>query len=408
VTLDDQTLGNSSYSDVTAPYGSDPIVNADTSQPRMRRLRARLEGAIGWEFPPWSLGLGAGFEVREGWSQESRFPRLMRAAVPGASFSVAHLLPWADIRLAAYLRRQGGDEIVSLTPQPGVGLVYLLHGYAEPDPRVVNQLPPYLRRIQGDARVSGLAAEGVWLGTRWTAFTEWTRRLNTQSSQRSNDPPKDRWSASGWTAGGAVQRRFLNQALIVTAAGRYSRLRGDATRLDLEGVAFRARESVLSSWLDVWYAPGDLPWSVTAALGVSRESRLREDFVDAIASDIVAWTPGLAVEVARSIAPSTAVAVGAGLSQYAAVSSIPNPSFRGRVYQLLLAPELALYGTSSTAQTASFTVRHRLNPGAALWMRARVESARPGEAVTASGSNIPFGPEGERTLASLSFGVILN
>jgi hypothetical protein len=96
------------------------------------------------------------------------------------------------------------------------------------------------------------------------------------------------------------------------------------------------------------------------------------------------------------------------MSQYAAVSSIPNPSFRGPVCQLLLAPELSLYGTSATPQAASVTLRHRLSPGVALWMRARFESARPGEAVTSSGSGVPFRPTGERTLVSASLGAILN
>jgi len=387
-----------SFADIAEPHTSSPLVLSDSSLPEMRRVRVRLEGALGWRFGGWGLGLATGVEVRDHRTQHVRFPRVGRLSAQGVALGLMRELPLVRLRLAAYGRWLGGSERITLVAYPSPGLAYQLDGYNEPDRREVAQ--PYFRRIERDAWSLGLGLGGELWGAPWTIFGERTSRDDAHSSERRAHPATDRWSAKGWVLGGAIQRPLFGDRLLVTAQARYSRLRGAATRFDLQGDIFRSKESVLRASADLRYTSP--PWTAAALFSLGREKRTRHDYIVRVYSDIESWTPGLGLEVARAVGPATTASLGLALSAYSATSIIPNPEALGPVYNLLIAPELALYATRAVPLTAALAVRHRLGEATAIYVRALRESLEP------SGSeSTELAPTGERTLWSMALGVVV-
>lgn len=404
VIFDQQRAQPGSFADVIEGYPSNPFVVTDTSVPDLRRVRARLEGGFGWQFGAWGLGLTVGVEVRDHRTTDARFPRLSRASTPSASLGLFHDLP-LGMRLAAYGRWVGNRESITLVGQPGTGLVYQLEGYAEPSPREV--VPPnviYLRRLERNGFAGGLALSGELWGSEWVLFWERHRRDERHFSELRTQPRSDEWEARGSRLAGALQWPFLSDGrLRLTAYAEYSALDGDARRFDLEGIIFRANESVFLTAADIRYMPPGSPWAAALVLRLAGESRLRQDFIAETWTEIDSWTPGAAAEVAWTPGRSTALSVGFGFAAYSATSTLPNPELMGPVYQRLIAPELSLYATRAATTTLGLSLRQQVGSRTALLLRGHWES------LSASGneSPLPFAPTGDRVLLRLSLSLVL-
>jgi len=400
--VDQETLGRLPFAGAIEPHATSPLVFADSSVVRMRRLRARLEGAFGWRFAGWGVGLAAGVEVRDHETQEARFQRDGRMSTHGVAVGLLRELPFAGLRLAAHARLSGGDETMNVVPWPESGLIYQLEGYGEPARRRVELPWSYMRRAERGAWLWGLSAEGTLLGADWSVVWEHVNRDDEHFTGRFGEQPPDRWSASGWAVGGALQRSFSAGHLLLTGQARYSHLEGDAFRSDLEGAIFRGAESLFWGTADLRYTVPGTPWSVAAVFTLQRDSRWRRDYLVRVRSMIESWTPGGGLEVARSYGNSTAVSFGFAFASYSATALIPNPESMGPVYRLLIAPELSLYATQSRPAVASFGLRQRLGEGTRLLLRARWETAAPRGESTES-----FAPRGHRTLWNVSLALLL-
>lgn len=404
IVAESRDIGSAPYAALVAPYVSDPLVVTDTTLPAMRRLVARLEGAIAWEERWLSVGLSAGAEVWDNRTSEARFPRLGRASRPAVAAAVGARLPFLQIRLAGQVRWMGGNETVLLAAQPDAGTVYLLDGYSEPDPRRV--VPPRVlfRRIDRDALALGGGLEGRFLGVQWVVFGQHERRTNEHSSVRDEAPPRDRWRARGWTYGAAAQGVGLRGSLLVTAWARHTGLTGDATRADLnDAVFFRSDEDVTQGSLELRYVPRASPWRVTAAFVFIREQRVRRDFIADVRSEFSSWAPGGRMEIARRFR-STTLNVGAAASGYTPVALIPDASAMGPVYQTLVAQELALYALRATSVAGTVGAAYRRGRTTlALAVIAERLSERGNEATT-----LAFAPTGSRTRWRLTLRVIFD
>jgi hypothetical protein len=403
VLLEQEILGSATESDALAPFGSDPIVITDTTRPDMRRLGTQLEGALGWRFGPWGVGAGGGVRIEDHRTRGARFPRIGKATTPGVALGVSGALPWAPVRVAVYGRWAGGNETVVLPAPAGPGRVYILNGYSDPDPADIQPQSGFFRRTERDALAGGFGASGTLRDVSWVAFAERTRRTDDHFSARIENPPTDRWHATGSAYGAAVQWPLPRYDLYVTAQWRLDRLTGDATRADLTGVIFRATESVSRLTADLRYLPASA-WAVAATFALVRQSHRREDFIAETYTDLKAWTPGLGVEVARAFG-ANAVSAGYAIAAYEPSGGIPDPSNMGPIYQQLIAPEQSLYATSAHPSLAAVTWRHSFPSGTALLLTARRESVGAGgDVLTAT---LPYAPKGSRTLWNLTLGVVL-
>lgn len=401
VVLDQEVDAVAGQGVVLQPYASDPHVITDATDPRMRRLRMQVEGALGWRFGEWGAGLAIGVEVRDHTTRQASQARLAKVATPGLSLGVSRRLPLVGGRLALYARRLGGSETVLVSPQVDPASVYQLDGYNEPDPIVVQQLSAYFRRIERDARLFGEAVTGTALGVRWVAFAEQTRRSDDHTSERREDAPKDTWRAGGSALGFAAES-FVAGGLWARVAARRDRLHGDGRRTDLQGIYFKADESVWSLRTEAWLESSGLPVSVAAVFQIQHERRKREDFIVEVASDVEGWTPSVGLEVARAFG-RTAISVGSSLAWYAPVASIPDPAAMDSIYRALVTGEQGTYASASRAWTAAVSLRRELRPGTAVLLRWTREALTPRPLATP----VPSAPTGDRVLWSFSVAAIL-
>jgi hypothetical protein len=398
-----QSMDPSSYAQVIAPYGSSPLVATDTSAPAIEGPTARLEGAGGWRFGGWGVGLAAGYEALNIRTDAVRLTRSVRAANWGVGGGVVRRLG-GRLRLGLYGRWQGWAEQFIISSQGEPGLVHQLKGYAEPEPIVIFGSPPfYARRIEQEAWSAGVGAAGDIAGLVWTLFAATTHRSETQTSELlSNDPPHDSWEASGPTIGGALQATLWGK-LLATLDARWVSLEGNATRMDLEGVIFRANESALVVTTDFRIAPSRSRWSGALALSVRRESRDRRDAIAEFGTNIEGWVHSGALEVAHWFGERFIASAAYAGSFYSRTARLPDPSGLGPAYQELIAPELAYYGTESISHQGALTFRWNPQSVTSLWVQGRYGVLKPLE-----GENpLEFAPQGERQSWSVALGVVL-
>lgn len=400
VLVDEERAGAMPFASTVLPYASDPFVVTDTTVPKRRRVRARVEGAFAWRVGPVGAGVAAGIEESDERTVDSRFPHLGRTSTPAVRAGLTYA-PLLAFRVGAYGRWIAGSETMTLQPRTAAGLVFLLAGYHDPDSTAVAQLGGFFRRSQRSARSGGLAAAGSVLGTEWVLVAERAVRDNRHFSQRLSNAPSDRWDANGWTIEAAAQRRF-GGTILVTAQGQWATLDGEGRLADLEGVILRAQESALVLSGEVRYAPAGSDWVVTAAGALSRVHRDRYDFIVEVGSDLVEWTPSGALAFARRIG-RTSVAVGASGAAYSAVGSIPDASQMGPVYQRLVASGMTVAATQARPLVFTLSLGHRLGTGTSLLLDGYYE----GLARSGPPSGLGFLPEGDRTTWSASARVVL-
>lgn len=404
IMFDRTSLDDAGPADLLQPYASDPITLADTTSPAVNRTRAQLEGAVGWVFGPWALGLAVGIETERPSTAVSRFPRVGRSSTPGVAAGVSRTLPLAGLRLAAYGRWLGGSETVLLQARPGGSTAFVLTGFNEPDP-IDLQAPPasLFRRVQRRGWSGGAALGGTLGGSPWIVFAARTWRRNHQFTELIPEPPRDRWEADGWEYGAAVQRRMGGGAWLVTGSALVTTLSGEATRADLSGAIFRAEERQLTAWSELRYAPPASRWRGAVRIGLRRSDRTRRDFIAATRTEIEEWHADAAVAVGRWFG-STGVSLGLGAALVTPIAAIPNPDGLGPVYQTMVAAEQSLYATPTLPRAALLTVRHNSSRGTALVLQGR------GERLSARGTPpaIPFTPSGDRTVWRASVAVVLD
>jgi hypothetical protein len=398
-----QSLDPSSYAHVIAPYGSSPLAATDTSAPAIEGPTARLEGAGGWRFGGWGVGLAAGYEAANIRTDAVRLARIGRASNWGVSGGLVRRLG-DHLRLGLYGRWQGWAEQLYIISQGDPGLVHQLKGYAEPEPIIVyGNTGPYSRRIEHEAWSAGLGAAGDLFGVTWALFAAATRRTETETSElRVNDPPKDGWQASGPIIGGALQATLWGR-LLATLDARWIGLEGSATRMDLEGDIFRANESALVVTSDFRITPTASRWGGALGLSFRRESRDRRDAVAEFGTDIEGWVHAATLEVAHWFSERFLASAGYAGAFYSRTARIPDPSDLGPAYQSLVAPELAYYATESLSHQAALTFRWNPQGRTSLWVQGRYGALKPLE------SQVPlqYAPEGDRQSWSLGLGVVL-
>jgi hypothetical protein len=399
VIVDQELTGARPYATTLLPYSSDPFVVADTTAPGTRRVRARVEGAFGWRVGPVGAGISAGLEEDDHRTRDAGFPHFGRTATPAVRAGISYV-PHPAIRVAVYGRWIRGTETLSMVPRSATGLVLRLAGYHEPDSAAVAGPAFFFRRSERSARAAGGALAGRALGIDWVAYAERAIRHNRHFSAQILDPPTDRWDADGWVMGGAVQR-WLGDRLLATGHIRRTTLEGDAQLATLEGVIFRVRESELAISGELRYAPAGSLWTAAARYHVTRSHRLRYDYIAEVGSDLVEWTPSVAVAASRRVGRAT-LGVGVSGAAHTAAGGIPDADAMGPVYQTLVAPGLSLAATRARPVIGSLSLGHQVGTGLTIVLDAQYATLGRVEPAAAPS----FTPDGRRSTWSVSVRVV--
>jgi len=235
VVAEDVRLGSAGHASYSHPYGSSPLVLADTTNPEAKRVRYTLEGAMGWTLGAWLVGLSGGLEVLDVGTRETQFIRTDRFSAPAVELNVGRDL-FAGITLLLHGRWMGGSETVFLRPEPKPSRAYRFSGFEDPLP--LDIVPPgaYFRRVQRDGYAGGAALAGRLYGQPWMLSVGRTYRKDIHFEEVRQDPPTDDWVADGWTITAAHQRP-LPYGITATLQLDANRLAGDVTLAAVEGVA---------------------------------------------------------------------------------------------------------------------------------------------------------------------------
>ncbi len=384
------------------PYGSSPFAVTDTTLSGFRRTRASLEGATGWRFGAWGLGLSAGYEVTDNRTDRDPVPVFGRSTRPAAAAGVIRDFGNGKLRAGLHGRWQGYTETVYVVSAGAATVVHQLEGYSEPpDLQLVGQA--YFRRIESDALGGAASLGGVIWQTQWVVFTELARLDSWETSVRAEDPLLDHWRTQSATVGAAVQRGVGN-SMQFTLAAFWTGVTGEGERDDVEGIVFRADESAFATDMELRLVPTTSGW--TGALGVSlrREDRKRTDAIAEVASDIATWDSGFDVEIGRWFGSKLAFSLAYSRLLHSSNWALPNPAAMGSVYQAYTAPELALYATESQPQATKLAVRWQISDLTAAFATGSYTTLSPS---TNPNGAVPGAPGGDRTGWGLVGGVIL-
>jgi hypothetical protein len=402
VSFDRERLEPGSRAVATEPFASSPFITTDTSSAGVRRTRATLEGAAGWRFGRWGVGLTLGYEAREHSSTSSGIIRRIRLATPGGVFGIARTL--GSVELGVHARYRHRTEETGVIEKFESGRVYELIGYREvPGLDIVGVSGAYFRQRAENAAAFGASLSGGFGNTRWTVLAEKTRLRERLWKQEVNDPPSDKWSANGWRARAAVQRPLRERLLLTLHANATSYSGSADLALDSAGVVFTADESAFSSEAELRLLPAERGWTGALIVGWTHESRKRQDLTAQLGSNISANTPSVSLDVGHTVGPRLLLSAGLELAAYGPTSTIPDPATAGPVYRYYVAPELDLYASRATPTAFSVLVQYRSGKHGTLWLSGRTERLSSSEATPLSS----FTPGGSRSAANITGGITI-
>lgn len=397
-------LGPGSFADVVAPYETTPFVLTDTARVDFRRIYARLEGALGARLGDgWAAGVAGAFRGVENRTRADPVPRNGRRLTNAARVGIMRNVLGDDLQIGVYGAHGRRAEEMSLLTVSGSAQILFLEGFRDPIPIDLREGDSHFRRMERVAWEGGVSAAGHLGPVRWTAFAErgWMDEQQRDRRLADADDPAFEWDTRETRAGLAGQLR--SERLLFHLDARWSDLSGDGSTPDIAD-AFRTDIERWGIDLEGRLLPGSDGWGGALRLGLDREGRRRFDPTVPALSDLAVWRREAALEVARRIGRGPTAAVGYGVAIQDANGIIPNPSEQGPIYQRVIAPEMALYGSRGDTQATALTLRWPLGTGVAAWGQARYTSLSPADSPAAG---IGFRPDGSRSRWTVSLGVIL-
>lgn len=400
VSVERETIDDGTAAAFISPYGSSPFVPADTNRPALRRPIVTIEGGEAIALGRWRIGVAAGFRLLENNSVRSGASVLGRASTAGLTLGASRRLG-AHAQVGVHARRLGGSEAVSLVPNPRTVRVYALDGLVSVDPGDFSVgLPPFFRRADRSGNAVGADASGRSLGAIWSAYARWQRLDEQHIFAVATSVPLDRWRTTGYTAGGAAQRVVGGTRTSVRAD--WSSQRGDADRATTTGGVYTADAGTLTFMADLRSADPIASWIWAGVLALGREAQAVNDRAAQMTTDIVAWTPSVAIEVGRAVSERAALVVGYGVSGFAPNAGIPSPNSRGWAYRTLIAPAMEMAAAAARSDRATVGGRWRVGRrGREMTLGAWRESTRP---LSRRDPEIPL-PRGSRSLWGVVFGM---
>lgn len=397
----DETREPDALSHQVRPYGSSPLIASDSSTPAVDRVRVRLEGAGGWRTGPWGFGAALGYDAVDNRTQATRLPRIGRQTTSSASLGAVHAFGSGAWRVGLSWRYQQSNETFQVTARGGTtGAAFLLIGFSEPLRQPIVSIQPFIRRFEREASAWSPSVAGTLFGATWTAALARERLRDEQRASAVNpDVGTDRWLADGWAWTVAAQRPFraFGWTALARAGARGRSLEGDATIATIDGIILTQRETDLGIDAELRVASPDTAWQMALGFVTRGITRDWADYLAELSADIETWTPGASVEVARRVGRPTDLALGFAWAGHFASARLPNPALRGPAYQQLIAPELSLEATQAAGVAWHGTLRYRLAPASALWIRLRYDEVRP------RGDSLPLGPAPEARRKTVTF-----
>ena len=396
------SLRDSIFADVLLPYGSNPLIVADTIGDPLRNSSLRIAGALGWQFGRFGVGFTAGWEGHSSRTVASPVPRLDRRATPGFSGGLSYDLGGIRLGLLGRIRRTAEFIRIQTVAQPS--RVFQIEGYAEPVPLDLHPAR-YERRYEQEAYALGASAAFAALGGDWALYGLRERTSEDQFVRLlESDPPKDVWDAHGWKFGIAGQWMFEGAGAaewLVTLDGEYRTLKGEAFQESLGGVIFTADETQLDLGLDARAQFGN-GWLLGGRAELRRSRRDRRDLFAEATSDIRGIEGGGALELGRVLGERVGVSAGLQVASYGPAGTMPRPNRLGPEYRRYVGPGLALDLNQALVTGGVLTLRWQTGQTTGFWLRGAFSALSPSKPF------LPLTPTGSRRAWTVTAGVVLD
>lgn len=386
--VDRENVSEGQYAAMLAPYGSSPFIPTDTNRPALVRPMVTLEGAQGIALGKWRLGLALGYQALENNSSHAAAAQIGRRSATGMTIGAARRFAgsWSGGILA---RRLLETEVLRLIPNPTTIRVYPLDGYLNVQPSDHSPIGnPFFRRADRAGTVLGGGLATVNRGNEWTLYAQRELFQERQIADISSKPPTTRWRMGGYTGGAGV--RLLRDRKQVAMQTHYAAYHGATEGTSGRPAGFRTETNKLTFAAELRYNWPESPWHTAVTLAAARQHQNAHDDAARAATNITAWQPAAAVELARRFGRRLQAGASFGVAQYTPFATIPEPGGRGTAYETLIAPaiEVAAATARSHHQAATFSWRTRTAALTLRFWRANIGAVTtPGPVVTRPGGS---------------------
>lgn len=341
--------------DQPEPYGSSPLVMADTTASSMSSTRTRLEGAGGWRMGDWGAGVAAAYDTYDLHTDRAGFVRGTRVATPGIILGAARRFK-APTRLVIGINggESGSAQTTGFDVLTAPGELIPLQGYRNTQPIFVQ--PRYRQRLDARTRFAAMQSAASVLGASVVGGVDVSRREEVTSHSETNNPMTDRWTANGVSFQFMAERELESVGeLRITA---HSTMVTGALRVATDsGVSFTARErgTDVAVELRTPISP-DVETLITLALIDERHVRI--DSIAPAETNLHSREPIMRLSAQYAVAPRFTILAGIAGGWYRSTGAIPQ-SVASAAYAQYIAPEVAMYASSMASVAWEGGIRWR-------------------------------------------------
>lgn len=337
------------------PYENGPFLIADAEIPRLRRTHVVLDGALGSRFGEWGVGIALGYTAAEERTQEHPVVRFVRDIGFAGTVGLLREMP-NHVRVGFHGSAVARRETTIVSAQRQSTEVRPFVGYGEPDVIALVQPDNHFRRTTG--RDLGITASVADSNDRWLLYAGTSAAEERGVGTRMALPATahDSWSTRGARFGvGAT----LPLAGSLKLFGQWRTATGHAFTPGIDEEIYVISDSRLESVV-TWQPSRTGAWQALAAIRLSRVAEQHRDRLVGLSSDLVLWSPGGSVTVAREMSPTVAIELSYSVTAFRPVGTIPSLDRFGELAREITAGGLTYYTLASTPQYLSTVLRWKV------------------------------------------------
>ncbi|HEY2852764.1 MAG TPA: hypothetical protein VGJ18_07970, partial [Gemmatimonadaceae bacterium] len=395
ITEENDRLSPGARVDQSQPFGSSPLVLADTTASPMSATGVDIAGVGGWSLGRFAGGISGAYDTQSLHTDRAGFVRQTQITTPGLTLGIAaqagtplHLVLGAH---AGTQRQSQTTNFLELTEQ---GLLYQLQGFRDASAIEVQQ--SYYQRFDERTNFVGGALAGEVIGARWVIGFEGAARHDVTTHAEATAALMDRWRANGTTVTAGIEQTISSTT--IRAVVRSTSVRGALQMAsDSSGPSLTSRERASFGQLEVLTPVGDRTVLLVSA-AVLDERLIRADTLEGVLLDLNWRDPVVGATVSYRLTSRAAVLLGVAGGWHNAAGHVPRATDRDVGYRTFIAPEIAIYASPATATSAEFGFAYQLTGT----LRATVTGQRASLGPTGF-AYISERPSGQREMTSIRF-----
>jgi hypothetical protein len=395
ITEENDRLSPGARVDQSQPFGSSPLVLADTTASPMSATAVDIVGAGGWSLGPFAAGISGAYDTQSLHTDRAGFVRQTQITTPGLTLGVAvragtplHLV------LGAHTGTQRQSQTTNFLELTEQGLLYQLQGFR--DASLIQVKQSYYQRFDERTNFVGGALAGDVIGARWLLGIEGATRHDLTTHAEASAALMDRWRTNGTTVTAGVERTI--ESATIRAVVRSTAVSGALQMSsDSLGPSLTSRERASFGQLEV-LTPIGARTALLVSAAVLDERLTRADTLEGVLLDLNWRDPVVGATVSYRLSSRVAVLLGLAGGWHNAAGHIPRATDRDVAYRTFIAPEIAIYASPATATSAQL--------GFACQLTGTLRATLTGQRASVGPTGFAYiseRPSGSREMTSIRF-----